>query len=80
MRSLRLDAELDRHIRRAAAQEGISISEFLRLAAAERAERSLSQRNSERLSDLIGVVHGGGGRARTPAAALLAHPGGSRRP
>jgi hypothetical protein len=79
MRSLRLDAELDRHIRRAAAHEGVSISEFLRLAAAERAERTLSQPNSERLADLLGVVHGDGEPARAPIAALFAGPSGSQR-
>ena len=39
------------------------MSEFLRLAAAERADRTLSQRNSDRLADVIGIVHGGGGVA-----------------
>lgn len=77
MRSLRLDAELDRHIRRAAAREGVSISEFLRLAATERAERTLSHRNSDRLADLLGVVHGDGACAAD--ASLLAAPGRSSR-
>ena len=81
MRSLRLDAELDRHIRRAAAQEGVSISEFLRLAAAERAERTLEQPNSERLADLLGVIHGGGdGRARADTGPLLATADGTSWP
>jgi hypothetical protein len=65
MRSLRLDAELDDRVRRAAAHEGSSVSEFLRLAAAERADRTLAERNSDRLADVIGVVHGGGGVARS---------------
>jgi hypothetical protein len=70
MRSLRLDTELDERIRRAAALEGSSISEFLRLAAAERAERTLSRGGSERLADVIGVVRGGGGRARDTGKAF----------
>lgn len=64
MRSLRLDSQLDERVRRAATREGTSISEFLRRAAAERADRALSERGSDRLDDVIGVVHGGGGRAR----------------
>lgn len=63
MRSLRLDPELDARVRRAATLEGASISEFLRRAAAERADRTLSERGAERLADVVGVVHGGGGRA-----------------
>lgn len=64
MRSLRLDPELDARVRQAATVEGSSISEFLRRAAAERAERTLAKRGSERLADVVGIVHGGGGRAR----------------
>ncbi len=71
MRSLRLEPELDERVRRAAAAEGMSVSEFLRRAAAERADRTLSHRNSDRLADVIGVVHGGGaGRARDSGAAF----------
>lgn len=70
MRSLRLDPELDERVRRAATLEGASMSEFLRRAAAERAERTLSQRGSERLADVVGVVQGGGGRARDTGKAF----------
>jgi hypothetical protein len=63
MRSLRLDAALDERVRRAAAKEGASVSEFLRRAAAERADSTLSQRNRDRLGDVIGSVHAGGGVA-----------------
>jgi len=70
MRSLRLDPELDQRVRRAATLEGSSISEFLRRAAAERAERTLSQGGSERLEDVVGVIHGGGGRARETGKAF----------
>jgi hypothetical protein len=71
MRSLRLEPELDERVRRAAALEGASVSEFLRRAAAERAERTLSQRGSERLADVVGVVRGGGcGRARDTGTAF----------
>ena len=64
MRSLRLDPELDAKVRRAAAVAGQSVSEFLRHAAAARAEATLSDRPSQRFDDVAGVIHGGGGRAR----------------
>jgi hypothetical protein len=72
VRRPRFDPELDERVRRAAAAEGTSVSEFLRRAAAERAQRTLGQRNSDRLADSIGVVHGGGRgeRARDSSAAL----------
>jgi hypothetical protein len=70
MRSLRLDPELDDKVRRAAAAKGESVSEFLRRAAAERAEETLSRRPGERFADVAGVIHGGGGRARRTGAAF----------
>lgn len=71
MRSLRLEPELDDRVRRAADAEGSSVSEFLRRAAAERADRTLAERNSERLADVIGVARGGGkSRARDSGAAF----------
>lgn len=70
MRSLRLDPDLDKKVRRAAAAKGESVSEFLRRAATERAEETLAGHRSERFADVAGVVHGGGGRARRTGAAL----------
>lgn len=71
MRSVRLEPALDERVRRAAAAEGSSVSEFLRRAAAERAERTLANRNSDRLADVLGSVRGGGaGRARDTGAAF----------
>lgn len=70
MRSLRLDLDLDKKVRRAAAAKGESVSEFLRRAAAERAEETLASHPSERFADVAGVVHGGGGRARRTGAAF----------
>lgn len=67
MRSLRLDPELDNLVRRAAAQEGASVSEFLRRAAADRARRTLDPRDE--LSDVIAAVRSdAGAAARTGAA------------
>jgi hypothetical protein len=68
MRSVRLDPELDELVKRAAAQEGSSVSEFLRLAAAERAHRTLEAR--DQLADVIGAVHTSGGVARRSGAAF----------
>lgn len=70
MRSLRLDPDLDDKVRRAAAAKGESVSEFLRRAAAERAEETLAAHPSECFSDVAGVVHGGGGRARRTSDAF----------
>ncbi|MGC1183632.1 MAG: DUF1778 domain-containing protein [Candidatus Dormiibacterota bacterium] len=64
MRSLRLAKELDETVRRAAAVQGESVSEFLRQAAAERAAETLLALPGERFGDVAGVIHGGGGRAR----------------
>jgi hypothetical protein len=65
MRSLRLDDDLDDLVRRAASVEGCSVSEFLRQAAAERADRAISELPpSERLADFIGAISHGGLRAR----------------
>jgi hypothetical protein len=64
MRSLRLDPDLDRQVRRAAAIKGESVSEFVRQAVAKRAEETLAQQGRERFADVAGAVHAGGGRAR----------------
>ncbi len=70
MRSLRLDADLDERVRRAAALEDSSVSEFLRRAAAERAERTLSSDPSERLAYAIGAIKTDLGQARDTGAAF----------
>jgi uncharacterized protein (DUF1778 family) len=51
-----LDSDLDRRVRRAAEVEGVSVSEFLRQAAAERASRALAGDPAEALDYAIGVV------------------------
>jgi uncharacterized protein DUF1778 len=61
VRSIRLNPELDDLVRRAAAQEGASVSEFIRRAAAERAERTLGPR--DQLAGIVGSVRSGGGAA-----------------
>jgi hypothetical protein len=70
MRSLRLDPDLDEKVQRAAAARGESVSEFIRIAAAERADQTLRTRTSELFTDVSGVIHGGGGRARKSGKAF----------
>jgi ribbon-helix-helix CopG family protein len=65
-----LDDELDERVRRAAAAEGASVSEFIRRAVAERAESTLSGGTSERMADVLGAIHGGGGQARDTGKAF----------
>jgi len=64
MKSLRLAPELEQRLQRAAALQGESLSEFMRRAATERADRVLAASGSTDFSDVVGAVHGGGGRAR----------------
>lgn len=59
MLTVRLDDRLDTLARKAAAAEGASMSEFMRRAIAERAERAHSSDASGRLEDVIGAVRGG---------------------
>ncbi|NLT07710.1 MAG: CopG family transcriptional regulator [Solirubrobacterales bacterium] len=58
MRSLRLDPDLDKRVQRAAEREGVSVSEFLRRAAEERADRTLERKPSEILSFFVGAQTG----------------------
>ena len=81
MRSIRLDPELDRKVRSAAAVRGESVSAFIRNAAAKQADETLAERGRERFRDVAGAVHGGGGRARRTGEAfaeIVARPGTSR--
>jgi hypothetical protein len=71
MLTVRLDERLDSLARKAAAKEGATMSEFMRRAISERAERTLTGDTRERLADAIGAVHGGGGgRARESGRAF----------
>ena len=80
MRSLRLDHELDARVQQAAAVEGASVSEFLRRAAAARAEATLANPAGQGLADVIGLVHGGGKRARDTGGAFARHLADRRPP
>lgn len=68
MKSLRIDPELERRLQQAAAVKGESLSEFIRRAAAERADETLKVSHGGDFDDILGVVHGGGGRARRTGA------------
>jgi hypothetical protein len=70
VRTVRFDKELDELVRRAAAREGQSVSEFLRRAASERAHRTLADRPVAQLADVIGAVRSSGGSARQTGEAF----------
>ena len=70
MKSLRLDPELAERLERAAAVTGESLSQFIRTAAAARADAVLTGDAPADWSDVIGAVQGGGGQARSSGAAF----------
>lgn len=70
MKTLRLDPRLEKRLQRAAAVVGESLSEFIRRAAAERADTVLNSGDIEDFADVLGVIHGGGGRARRTGEAF----------
>jgi hypothetical protein len=72
VRSLRLNQDLDDKVRRAAEISGQSVSEFIRRAAEDRADETLTALPGGRFDDVAGVVHGGGGRARRSGEAFAA--------
>jgi Protein of unknown function (DUF1778) len=82
--TVRLDDRLDSLARKAAAVEGATMSEFMRRAIAERAQRTLAGDARESLADVIGAVHGRGtSRARDSGrglAELLAERHGRAEP
>jgi hypothetical protein len=70
VKSLRIDPELEERLQRAASIAGVSLSEFIRRAAAERADALLDGGDLTDFADVLGVVHGGGGRARRTGEAF----------
>ena len=73
VKSLRLDPELSERLERAAAVTGETLSQFIRTAAATRADAILTGERPSDWSDVIGVVRGGGGAARRSGAAFADH-------
>ena len=71
MKSLRLAPELESRLQRAAEVRGESLSEFIRQAAAARADATLEGVGNADLDGVLGVVHGGGGQARRTGEAFV---------
>ena len=69
MKSVRLDPELESRLKQAARLRGESLSEFIRRAAAERADATLTATTSD-FADVLGVVRGGGARAQRTGPAF----------
>jgi Protein of unknown function (DUF1778) len=64
-----LDPQFEARLERAAAVRGETLSEFIRRAAADRADATLTVPATD-YDDVLGVVRGGGGRARRTGAAF----------
>jgi predicted DNA-binding protein len=70
MKSVRLDAELEGKLERAARAMSMTQSEFLRDALARRCEEVLGGSLAERLGPVIGIVESSGGRAKPSGKAF----------
>lgn len=64
MKSVRLGEELEARLKQAALREGVSESEFIRDAVAERTDSVLSASLEDRLTGVIGAVSSGRNYAR----------------
>ncbi len=64
MKSVRLDAEIEKQLERAAEISGVSESEFIRKAIRAQADQVLGESLDARLADIVGTVRSKGGRAR----------------
>ncbi len=69
-KSFRLDPALEVRLERAARAKGTSASESIRRAVARYCEEVLGNTLHPKLADVIGIGHGGGGRARRSGDAL----------
>ena len=72
MKSVRLDADLEVKLERAARAVGTTQSEFIRDALSRRCEEVLGGSLAERLAPVIGIVNSAGGRAARSGAAFRA--------
>ncbi len=70
MKSVRLDADLQAKLERAANALATSQSEFIRDALARRCAEVLGGSLAERLLSVIGIVNSSGGRATRSGAAF----------
>jgi predicted transcriptional regulator len=64
VKSVRMDPALQGRLKQAAQHRGVSESEFIRAAIAERIDATLADNLDVRLAGLVGTVHSKGGRAR----------------
>ncbi len=69
-KSFRLGPALEAQLARAAQAEGTSTSESIRRAIAQYCEEVLGNSLHAKLADVIGIGHGGGGRARKSGEAF----------
>jgi predicted DNA-binding protein len=72
VKSVRLDADLQAKLERAARALATSQSEFIREALARRCDEVLGGSLAERLATVIGIVQSSGGRAARSGAAFRA--------
>ena len=72
MKSVRLDADLQAKLERAARALATSQSEFIREALARRCDEVLGGSLAERLAAVIGIVQSSGGRAARSGVAFRA--------
>ena len=63
MKSVRLDPDLEAMLKEAAHAAGVSESNFIRAAIAERSQATLADRLEGRLTGLVGAISSRGGRA-----------------
>jgi predicted transcriptional regulator len=70
VKSVRLDSDLEARLERAARATGMSQSEFLRHALANRCDEVLGRSLAEALAPVIGIVSSSGGRAANTGAAF----------
>jgi hypothetical protein len=78
MKSVRLDADLEAKLERAARALATSQSDFIRDALTRRCEEVLGGSLAERLAPVIGIVKSTGGRAARSGAAFRAALGRRR--
>lgn len=64
MKSVRLDPQLQSRLKQAARLAGVTESDFIRAAIAERTDAALTDSLEGRLAGLLGSVQSKGGRAR----------------
>lgn len=78
-KSFRLDSGLEARLEHVARAEGTSTSESIRRAIGRYCEHVLGATLASRLADVIGLGHGGGGRARRSGEAFRRVLGRKRR-